>query len=115
MAGPTGLEPATCAVTVLTSPKSRTVRNSDDRGWKTKEIHDLGRADSTRTVVLVETFVERDRFRGTVYQAANWQRVGATRGRTRQDRSTTLRVPVKDIYVYPLVRNFREVLCHGPA
>jgi hypothetical protein len=66
-------------------------------------------------VVLVETFVERDRFRGTVYQAANWQRVGVTRGRTRQDRYTTMRVPVKDIYVYPLVRKFREVLCHGPA
>jgi hypothetical protein len=66
-------------------------------------------------VVLVETFVERDRFRGTVYQAANWQRVGATRGRTRQDRYTSLCVPVKDIYVYPLMRNFREVLCHGPA
>jgi len=66
-------------------------------------------------VVLVETFVEQERFRGTVYQAANWQRVGSTRGRTRQDRYTTLRVPVKDIYVYPLLRNFREVLCHGPA
>jgi hypothetical protein len=66
-------------------------------------------------VVLVETFVERDRFRGTVYQAANWQRVGETRGRTRQDRYTSLCVPVKEIYVYPLVRNFREVLCHGPA
>jgi Domain of unknown function (DUF4338) len=66
-------------------------------------------------VVLVETFIERDRFRGTVYQAANWQRVGVTRGRTRQDRYTNLCVPVKDIYVYPLVRNFREVLCHGPA
>jgi hypothetical protein len=65
-------------------------------------------------VSLVETFVERDRFRGTVYQAANWQRVGATQGRTRQDRHYTMRVPVKDIYVYPLVRNFREVLC-GPA
>lgn len=66
-------------------------------------------------VVLVETFVERGRFRGTVYQAANWQRVGATRGRTRQDRYTKLCVPVKEIYVYPLARNFREVLCHGPA
>lgn len=66
-------------------------------------------------VVMVETFVERDRFRGTVYRAANWQRVGATQGRTRQDRYTRLHVPVKDIYLYPLVRDFREVLCHGPA
>jgi hypothetical protein len=64
---------------------------------------------------LVETFVERERFRGTVYRAANWQHVGATQGRTRQDRNTTLRVPVKDIYVYPLARHFREVLAHGPA
>ena len=66
-------------------------------------------------ILLVETFVERERFRGTVYRAANWQHVGATEGRTRQDRYTTLCVPVKDIYVYPLARNFREVLAHGLA
>jgi hypothetical protein len=61
-------------------------------------------------IVLVETFVEQARFRGTVYRAANWQRVGATRGRTRQDRHTRIQVAVKDIYVYPLGRDFREVL-----
>ncbi len=61
-------------------------------------------------VVLVETFVEQPRFRGTVYRAANWKRVGATRGRTRQDRHTCIEVAVKDIYVYPLRRSFREVL-----
>ncbi len=66
-------------------------------------------------ILLVETFVERERFRGTVYRAANWQQVGATEGRTRQDRYTTLCVPVKDIYVYPLARNFREILAHGLA
>ena len=61
-------------------------------------------------IALVETFVERDRFRGTLYQASNWQRIGSTQGRTRQDRYTTLSVPVKDIYLYPLVRNFRKIL-----
>ncbi len=66
-------------------------------------------------IVLAETFVERERFRGTVYQAANWQRLGATQGRTRQDRYSTLQAPVKDIYVYPLARNFREVLNDGAA
>jgi hypothetical protein len=66
-------------------------------------------------IVLVETFVECERFRGTVYRAANWQHVGSTQGRTRQDRHYTVRVPVKDIYVYPLARNFREILAHGPA
>jgi len=60
--------------------------------------------------VLVETFVEQARFRGTVYRAANWQRVGATTGRTRQDRHTSIQVAVKDIYVYPLCRSFREAL-----
>lgn len=61
-------------------------------------------------VVLVETFVEQPRFRGTVYRAANWQWVGATTGRTRQDRHTCIEVAEKNIYVYPLCRGFREVL-----
>ncbi len=61
-------------------------------------------------IVLVETFVERDRFPGTSYKAANWVRVGATTGRGRQDRDHTMRVPVKDIYVYPLRRGFRGEL-----
>jgi hypothetical protein len=62
-------------------------------------------------VVLLETFVEQERFRGTVYRAANWQRVGVTAGRTRQDRHTCLQVPLKDIYLYPLRREFRQALC----
>lgn len=61
-------------------------------------------------LVLVETFVEQGRFRGTVYRAANWPKVGATAGRTRQDRHTCIQVAVKDIYVYPLCRGFRKVL-----
>jgi hypothetical protein len=71
------------------------------RDWRAKYGH---------PVVLLETFVERERFRGTVYRAANWQRVGATTGRTRQDRHTCIQVAVKDIYVHPLCRRFREVL-----
>ena len=61
-------------------------------------------------VVLLETFVERERFEGTVYRAANWQTAGETAGRTRQDRHTRLRVPPKEIYLYPLQPNYREVL-----
>jgi len=62
-------------------------------------------------VVLLETFVERERFRGTVYRAANWQAVGVTAGRTRQDRHTCLQAPRKDIYLYALRPGFREALC----
>jgi hypothetical protein len=62
-------------------------------------------------IVLVETFVERERFAGTSYQAANWMRLGATTGRSRQDCAHTLAVPVKDVYLYPLRRHFRQELC----
>jgi len=61
-------------------------------------------------ILLVETFVERDRFAGTSYKAANWIRLGSTAGRSRQDRNRTLQVPVKDVYVYPLHRRFRQEL-----
>jgi hypothetical protein len=61
-------------------------------------------------IVLVETFVERDRFAGTSYKASNWIRLGFTTGRSRQDRRRTLQVPVKDVYIYPLDHRFREEL-----
>lgn len=63
-------------------------------------------------IYVLETFVERDRFRGTCYQAANWINVGQTKGRSRNDRYFNLSVPLKDIYCYPLTKRFREVLCH---
>jgi len=61
-------------------------------------------------VHLLETFVERERFIGTCYKAANWIYVGSTKGRGRQDRYTTLKVPIKDIYLYPLISHFKEAL-----
>jgi hypothetical protein len=63
-------------------------------------------------VYLLETFVERDCFRGICYRAANWICVGQTTGRSRNDRYATLKVPVKDIYLYPLTKRFREALSH---
>jgi hypothetical protein len=50
----------------------------------------------------LETFVDRERFRGTCYRAANWEWVGQTQGRSRQDRDHQLRVPIKDVYLYDL-------------
>lgn len=61
--------------------------------------------------VLLETFVEKDRFRGTCYDAANWRYVGDTQGRGKLDRYSKAELPVKKIYVLPLVEEFREVLC----
>jgi len=63
------------------------------------------------SLAVLETFVEKDRFRGTIYKAANWRRVGLTKGRTRQDRRHRTQAPVKEVYLYPLRSDFREVLC----
>lgn len=63
--------------------------------WQRKYAH---------PIFLLETFVQRDRFTGTCYRAANWQRVGQTKGRTRQDslEGPWIQAPIKDIYLYPL-------------
>ena len=62
-------------------------------------------------IYLLESFVERGRFRGTCYRAANWRCVGQTQGRGRQGvnplRPTE---PVKDVYLYPLTHHFRRHL-----
>jgi hypothetical protein len=62
-------------------------------------------------VHALETFVDRSRFKGTCYRAANWLRLGATRGRTRNDRERRIKAPVKDVYLYPLIPDFRRELC----
>jgi hypothetical protein len=63
-------------------------------------------------VVLLETFVDPQRFRGTVYRAANWVYVGNTRGfrRTRLGYTATPQSP-KMVFVQPLQANARELLC----
>jgi hypothetical protein len=69
------------------------------------------RAQHGQALLLVETFVERERFAGTCYRAANWRRVGQTQGRTRNDRQHQIQAPVKDVYLLALVSDFRPRLC----
>lgn len=59
---------------------------------------------------LLETFVDRQRFAGTCYRAANWILLGQTRGRGRQGPSGRLSTTIKDVYVWPLHRDFRRPL-----
>lgn len=63
---------------------------------------------------LVESFVDRAAHAGTCYQAANWIRIGQTQGRGRQDRFNRGASSIKDIYVYPLQRDFRAQLGLAP-
>jgi hypothetical protein len=67
-------------------------------------------AQTGRPLWLVETFVERQRFAGTCYRAANWRVVGQTRGRTRNDRRHRLEAPIKDVYLLPVVPDWRARL-----
>jgi len=60
--------------------------------------------------VLLETFVETGRFTGASYKAANWTHIGQTTGRGKLDRHHRHALAVKDVYLYPLHRNYRRTL-----
>jgi len=58
--------------------------------------------------LLLESFVDINNFTGTCYRAANWIWTGKTKGRGRQDRHKENPETIKDIYVYPLAKDFRQ-------
>ncbi len=60
--------------------------------------------------VLLETFVQQDRYQGISYKASNWIRVGQTKGRGKLDQTNTNRLPIKDIWLYPLDKHFKNRL-----
>ncbi len=64
-------------------------------------------------VAILETFVDTTRFQGTCYRAANWIYVGDTKGRGKYDQYNRWSKPVKAVYVYPLRKDFRQILCNG--
>jgi hypothetical protein len=77
-----------------------------NKDWQDKYGHPLH---------LLESFVERGRFGGTCYRAANWLCVGQTRGRGRQGANPLKPTePAKDVYLHPLTRHFRRHLLEGP-
>jgi uncharacterized protein DUF4338 len=62
-------------------------------------------------IYFVETFVDRARFRGTCYRAANWIRLGVTTGRGKDAPTKKPNRPVKEVLGYPLRSDFRQRLC----
>jgi hypothetical protein len=62
-------------------------------------------------IALLETFVDPQRFQGTIYKAANWIYVGNTKGfqRTRQGYSNTAQSP-KMVFVKPLISDAQALL-----
>jgi hypothetical protein len=63
---------------------------------------------------LVETFVDTTRYKGTCYRAANWIHVGNTAGSAKKGNSYRYHGQPKAVYIYPLHRQFRRLLCDDP-
>lgn len=61
-------------------------------------------------ICLAETFVDTARFKGTCYQASNWQYVGQTKGSAKKGNQYLYHGQPKAIYLYPLHRHFRRHL-----
>ncbi|MGD9162865.1 MAG: DUF4338 domain-containing protein [Desulfobacteraceae bacterium] len=65
-------------------------------------------------VYYLETFIDTEKgFKGTCYKAANWIYLGKTTGRGKNDQTRKPNRSIKDVYGYPLVKDFREKLCGG--
>ena len=76
----------------------------------TKQLPHDWQALYNYTPVLMETFVQKDRFKGTCYRAANWTLVGETQGRGKLARNNKCPLPINYIYVYPINKSFRKLL-----
>ena len=80
-------------------------------GMISRQIADDWQKHHNYRPVLLETFVEKERFAGTCYKAANWKNVGTTKGRGKKDRFNDANLPKKDIFMHPLQKDFRSFLC----
>jgi hypothetical protein len=65
----------------------------------------------SQPLVLVETFVDRSRFHGSCYRAANWLYLGDTKGLAKSGASYQPHGIIKAVFVYPLHRDFKRRLC----
>jgi hypothetical protein len=64
-------------------------------------------------IYYLETFVDKSRFCGTCYKAANWIYLGDTTGRGKNDQTMRANRPIKAVWGYPLRPDFRQILCRG--
>ena len=65
-------------------------------------------------ICLLESFVDTERFRGTCYRAANWICVGRSAGRGTKSKTGAAPTSIKELWVYPLDRRFRDRLLQAP-
>ena len=63
-----------------------------------------------RAGLIVLPAPQKGNAKGTCYRAANWIHVGITRGRGKKDRKNEYARPIKDIFLYPIEKQFRKIL-----
>ena len=61
-------------------------------------------------IYYLETFVDKQRFAGTCYKAANWIYLGDTTGRGKNDHTNKANRSIKAVWGYPLNKHFRTLL-----
>ena len=64
-------------------------------------------------IYYLETFVDKDRFCGTCYKAANWLYLGDTTGRGKNDLTHRANRSIKAVWGYPLYKKFKACLNAG--
>ncbi len=67
------------------------------------------------TIYYLETFVDKQRFAGTCYKAANWIYLGDTTGRGKNDQTHRPNRSIKAVWGYPLDKMFRTYLTNGAS
>lgn len=63
--------------------------------------------------LVVESFVDPQRYEGSSYKAANWAYLGMTTGEGLPRKGKRYTTTPKKIFVRPLARDFRSLLCSG--
>ena len=66
-------------------------------------------------IYFLETFVDKQRFAGTCYKAANWIYLGDTTGRGKNDHTNKVNRSIKAVWGYPLSKHFRTLLSPGAS
>ncbi len=75
-----------------------------------RRLSDDWQQSYSHPVYLAETFVDTARFKGICYRAANWIKVGQTKGNAKKGNDYLYHGQPKAIYLYPLHRHFRSYL-----
>jgi len=82
-------------------------------GRVARQISDDWQGLYAHPLYLLETFIDPARFRGSCYRAANWIGLGLTTGRGHNAPTSRRDQPRKELWVYPLSKDFRRQLGCG--